>query len=345
MKKKLYITVDTECHDINNQDRYIWGETKDGERWGLEKILGEGKNLNIPINFFVDIAEVDRYGSEFIKSVINTIQSYNQPIFLHLHPNFITGEEDRSFLWQYNEEEQKKILARAHQIWDELFPNTECIAFRAGRYGTDTKIYQLMKDEFGAGLIDLSYNSPGGKMCHLTKKEVGIDNICKNYKGIILFPNTTYIGLKLFGKQRRFGLDAAQTCLGEFKKVLDQNSVCNIVLTMHSWNFIKTWFFRKGKVFKDKNALVRFRSMVDYASKKGYVISSLYDFEFNPDEEDQTVDICLTNGGKMRALLFNFLRFQRMARLSPKYFKIYAAFYFIVAVLVSILVVYFLNAF
>lgn len=335
MKKRLYITVDTECHNINNQDRYIWGETKDGERWGLGKILEEGKSLSIPINFFVDIAEVDRYGIDFVRGVVDTIQSYNQPIFLHLHPNYISGDEERTFLWQYNQGEQERILARAHQIWNELFPEAKCVAFRAGRYGMDAKIYRLLRDEFGEGVVDLSYNSPGGKMCHLTRKEVGIDNICKDYNGIILFPNTSYFGLKLLGKSRSFGLDAAQTCLSEFKAVLKQNAINNVILTMHSWNFIKTWFFRTGKVNKDKAALKRFRAMVAFAKEEGYVISSLHDFVFQADEKDQKVDLCSTVVGNIRALFFNFVRFQRMARLSPKYLKIYSVFYATLVIIVA----------
>lgn len=339
MKKRLYITVDTECHDINYQDRYIWGETSDGERWGIEKILEVGRDQNIPINFFLDIAEVDRYGIEFIRGIVDIINSYSQPIFLHLHPNYISGDDSRSYLWQYDEDEQQSILKRAHQIWDELFPDTSCIAFRAGRYGTDEKIYQLLKNEFGEGLIDLSYGSPGGKMCHLTREIIGIDNVCKSYNDIILFPNTTYVGLRLLRIKHNFGLDAAQTCLGEFKDVLKQNSIKNVVLTMHSWNFIKTWFFLKGKVYKDKSALRRFCSMVSYAQNSGYVISSLNDFVLIPEEEDQLVDICNTPFEICRSIYYNFLRFQRMGRLTPKYFMIYFLFYFtfLVVVIVAVL--------
>lgn len=338
MKKRLYITVDTECHDINNQDRYLWGETKDGERWGLEKILEEGRALNIPINFFVDIAEVDRYGLDFVKKVVDLITAYNQPVYLHLHPNFITGDDERSYLWQYDEAEQRRILHRAHVIWEDLFPNKSCVAFRAGRYGTDSQIYSLMKDEFGEGLIDLSYGSPGGKMCHLTKGEIGVDNVCKEYKGIIIFPNTTYVGLAFLGKTHNFGLDAAQTCLGEFVAVLKQNTVKNVILTMHSWNFIKTWFFRKGKVYKDKSALKRFRSMVEYAQKQGYKISSLNDFELIPNESDQIVELCNSFSGKVYSFYYNFIRFQRMGRLTPKYFKLFGAFYTFVLLIVILLI-------
>lgn len=332
MKKRLYVTVDTECHDINNQDRYLWGKTREGERWGLEKILEEGKALNIPINFFVDIAEADRYGIGFVKKVVDMITSYGQPVYLHLHPNFITGDDARSYLWQYSEDEQKKILSRAHEIWKELFPSKKCVAFRAGRYGTDSKIYSLLKNEFGEGLIDLSYGSPGGKMCHLTKDEIGIDNVCKYYKGVIIFPNTTYVGLSLLGMTHNFGLDAAQTCFGEYKAVLKQNTVKNIILTMHSWNFIKTWFFREGKVYKDNSALLRFRSMVAYAQDYGYEISSLNDLVFSPEEVDQIVDLCETPNGKCRSLYYNYMRFQRMGRLTPKYFMIYFLFYIILLI-------------
>lgn len=342
MKKRLYITVDTECHDINNQDRYLWGETRDGEHWGLEKILEEGKALKIPINFFVDIAEADRYGLGFVKNVVDLISEYKQPIFLHLHPNFITGDDERSYLWQYNESEQKQILHRAHVIWEELFADKKCVAFRAGRYGTDPKIYSLMRDEFGEGLVDLSYSSPGGKMCHLTKGEIGIDNVCKSYNGVIVFPNTTYVGLVLLGRTHNFGLDAAQTCLEEYKAVLKQNTVKNIVLTMHSWNFIKTWFFRKGKVYKDKAALKRFRSMVDFAQKQGYEISSLDEFELISNESDQLVDLCETFSGKVCAFFYNFMRFQRMGRLSPKYFKLFGAFYTFITIVILFVVLLFI---
>lgn len=340
MNRRLYITVDTECHDINNQDRYIWGRTKDGEKWGLQKILEVGQSLSIPINFFVDIAEVDRYGIEFIKEIIDVISAYNQPVFLHLHPNFITGEDERSYLWQYTEKEQKDILYRAHEIWDELFPSTPCVAFRAGRYGTDSKIYTLLKDEFGDGLIDLSYSTPGGKMCHLTKGELGVDNIPQKYNGIILIPNTSYVSLRIMGKQFNLGLDASQTCLNEFKSVIKENELETTILTMHSWNFIKTWFFRKGKVGKDYAALKRFRSMILYARKEGYIISDLRDFTYNSNSTDQLIDLCDTRKGKFLSYIYTFIRFQRIARLSPKYFCIYLSFYsFLLFSLIILLIV------
>ncbi len=339
MKKRIYITVDTECHDINNLDRYIWGETKDGERWGLEKILEEGRAIGIPINFFVDIAEADRYGLDFVKGIIDVIQSYNQPVFLHLHPNFISGDESRTYLWEYNEEEQKQILARAHQIWDELFPDTKCVAFRAGRYGTDSKIYSLLRDEFGEGLIDLSYSTPGGKMCHLTKNEVGKDNIPFKYNDIILIPNTSYISLKLLGKRFNLGIDASQTRLKEFKDIIKRNSLNTTILTMHSWNFIKIWFFRKGRIGKDYSALKRFRSMVSYAHKEGYIISDLRDFQYYECENDQLIDLCSTPKQRLFSVIYNFLRFQQIARLTPKYFVIYSVFYtFVLLILVLLFI-------
>ncbi len=340
MTKKLFITVDTECHDIDNQDRYIWGQTSDGEYWGVKKILEIGKSENIPINFFVDIAEADRYGLDFIKSIVDLIQSYNQHIYMHLHPNYISGDETRTYLWQYTSEEQKTILKRAHEIWKTLFPDVPCVAFRAGRYGVNAELYDYLKEEFGNGLIDLSYCAPGGKMCHLSKGEIGVDNGITEYKGIVLIPNTRYIALKPFPKVLYMNVDAAETCMGEFKQFIKKNKLSNAILTMHSWNFIKTFYFKKGFVGKDRSAERRFIRMVRYAKNNEYVFCDIMNDGITNDTndvKDQLIDLCDSFTGKIKSLWYNFVRFQRMARLSKKYLVVYSLFY-CVLVLVALFI-------
>ena len=86
--KRIYITVDVECHDIDLVNNYIWGRVGDQE-YGLRCILEQGKKHNIPINFFFDMCEAKRYGDDYAKSIINAIEEYSQPIYLHLHPNYL----------------------------------------------------------------------------------------------------------------------------------------------------------------------------------------------------------------------------------------------------------------
>ena len=57
--KKVYLTVDTECHDIKKENIYVWGKKGDYE-YGLKRI--------------VDFAEVKSYGSGFIHRIIDEIE-------------------------------------------------------------------------------------------------------------------------------------------------------------------------------------------------------------------------------------------------------------------------------
>lgn len=120
---KIFLTVDTECHDIRKENQYIWGK-KNGREYGIGRILELGKQYEIPVNFFVDFAEERRYGREYIQRIIDKIKQYNQPIFLHLHPNFISGDESRTFLWEYDKEEQEFCCKRESEYirksWESL---------------------------------------------------------------------------------------------------------------------------------------------------------------------------------------------------------------------------------
>ena len=87
--KKIFLTVDTECHDLGKANQYIYGN-KGKEAFGIVKILELAKELNLPVNFFLDVGECRKYGREFIQKIVNTIHSYNQPIFFHLHPDYIS---------------------------------------------------------------------------------------------------------------------------------------------------------------------------------------------------------------------------------------------------------------
>lgn len=327
--KRIYITVDTECHDINWQDRYIWGKTGNGELWGLDKILSLAKELNIPINFFVDVPEAKQYGDAFTKSIIDKIHEAGQKAYIHLHPNYITGEEEQTFFWKYTDEEKKAILSETRTIAEWFLTEQEMKVFRIGRYGADPQMYDTIRETLGEDVIDLSYCYDSGKMCHVDVDEVNTKNAVVNYKSSILFPNTRYIGFKLLGKRKAFNVDTAETSLGEFKSIIDQNCLDNVTLTMHSWNFIKTYFFIKDRVWGNKSEERKFREMVRYAQKKGYVFSDIADSRscILTSDKDQLIDLCATPWGWIKSFYYNFIRFQHTARLTKKYFIIYSIFY------------------
>lgn len=339
--KKIFLTVDTECHDINNQDRYLWGKTCSGKEYGLKLYLELGKELGIPINFFVDVAECKRYGIDFVKRVVDLIKSYNQPVYFHLHPNFITGDDKRSFLWQYTKLEQKSILEEGLAYYKEVTGLEKCLAFRAGRYGSDSGFYDVLSSVLGEGVLDLSYTYENEKMCHLTYSEIKTKNNIKSFKGCRIFPNTTYIALKL-KRSYSLGLDTADTTFREFRRFLKKNQTRNVILTSHSWNFVKAFYFIKGRVWGNDNEVRKFKKMVALAKQEGYEFSRVQDVDMSLQDNlpDTMCDLCISTVDKLNSFLENFLRFQKIARLSPKYFRLYSFFYLLLFLTVICVLLY-----
>lgn len=56
------------------------------------------KECGIPINFFVNIEELKRYGVPFVRKVFDLISHYDQKIYIHLHPNYIISDDSRFHL-------------------------------------------------------------------------------------------------------------------------------------------------------------------------------------------------------------------------------------------------------
>ncbi|SES79050.1 polysaccharide deacetylase family protein [[Clostridium] polysaccharolyticum] len=335
--KNIYITVDLECHDIVHRNQYIEGKYKNGV-CGLEHILRLGKELNIPINFFFDMVEAKEYGEEYAKDIIELIHKYNQHVYLHLHPDYVSGDHEKSFFWQYNYQDKKEILQYGFDLFQRLLGH-EPKAFRIGRYGADEEMYDAMK-EMGISLVDLSYSSGSSKMCHLGRDTAKVDNAIIRFKGQTLFPNTRYRAIQFGRKSKLINLDTNDSTFNEYRRFLDKNELGQITLTMHSWNFIKKYFFSKNYVSLDKRAEKKFRKMISYGKKKGYVFS---DFTENPPvvgkERDQVIDLCTGLSGKVQMLCNNFLRFQKIGRLNKKYFAVYAIFYILI-ILICIAVIW-----
>lgn len=334
MKKRIFLTVDTECHDISKLNEYIIGKTKKGI-FGLEKILQLGQELNIPINIFLDIPECHRYGDEYTSSLVQLIRKYKQPIFLHVHPDYI-AESGKKHLWEYSKEEQKEILRQSILDYRRFCGEHEKIIFRAGAWGVNKETYEALSElctEMSiAEIVDLSYVYHSRWRCHLRYDEIGVANRSRRFKDIMLFPNTTYIGFDYFGKKYAFELCVPNKSFHEFKEIIDRNEISNITYTMHSWDFIKRWFFIPGHIAEDSLQIKVFKKCVEYAKNKGYVFSDLRDFSLI-EENDQCINLCDSLTGKIMCVWYNYLRFADTGRS----FKKYALLYFLPLILFAIL--------
>jgi hypothetical protein len=339
--RKIYWTIDIECHDINKRNLYIDGNLKNGKNCGMEHILQLANKYNIPINCFLDIPEALVYGDDYIKGIINLIHKYNQKVYLHLHPDYITGDHERSFLWQYNYEEKKGILEKGFALYRK-FLNKDTYAFRIGRYGADSDMYKTMR-ELGIRVVDLSYCYNKPRMCHIDYDEIGVKNKTGEYQNQIIRPNIRYCGFSLGKKKMSLGLDFNDTTTNEFRRIIDQTKLDTLVITMHSWNFIKKYFFLDNYISRSWSQERRFVKMVKYAKKHGFEFADLETTPPDPSStNDEYLNLCDSLVGKIMMIPNNFFRFYRIAALDRKYFLIYSLFFaicFIAMIVIALMIV------
>lgn len=324
MSKKIYITVDVECHDIKRRNQYIEGKHKN-QIAGLEKILMLGKEYNIPINFFFDIVEGMRYGDDYSREIVQLIKSYNQPVFLHLHPHYVSGDNKREFFWQYSHDEKLDILKKGFDYYKKIV-GEDSEFFRIGCYGADADMYHAM-DELEIRTIDLSYCYNNPKMCHLECFHEKTRNKIVSYANQVIFPNTRYVSFKSGNIVKCNNVDASESTLNEWKRYLDNTKLDKITCTMHSWNFIKKYFFSPTYVRLNKQDESKFIKMIKIAQSKGFEFSRLKKSDFiENSSSDELQDMCEGLSGKTQMLFNNYFRFRKIGRLNKKYFIFFTGF-------------------
>lgn len=336
MNKRIYLTIDIECHDIDRRNQYIDGVYKNGN-CGLKHILDLSKEYNVPVNCFLDIPEANVYGDKYIEEIINLIHSYGQNVYLHLHPDYISNDHNRTFLWQYSFEEKERILQSGFEQYEKLIGH-KVEYFRVGRYGADKEMYQIL-NKMNYSICDLSYCASCPKMCHVDSNELNTYNGTTQYMNQMLLPNTRYLGLK-FGKRRVFiNFDASDTTYNEFKRILNCTNLKQLVLTMHSWNFIKKFYFLRNYVDLDRYEERKFIKMITYARKMGYEFVDLSSAppQLDTVTNDKEINLCQGIFAKIQMIGNNFIRFYRIGRLNKKYFSVYLMFFIILLFVVLFL--------
>lgn len=330
MNKKLFLTVDVECHNIDKVNEYIYGKIGN-EYFGLEKILEYSKKHDIKINFFVDIVELYRYGEEYVKNILDLIRTYDQPVFLHLHPNFVSNDDSRSFLWQYSYDEQKVIIQKSIELYKKLTNKAFCDVIRIGRYGADSNTYKILNEQPNK-ILDLTYCYHFTSMCHYDNENM---NRPFNINNVSVLPNTRYCGLNFFNKKFYLNLDLDGTSFSIYKRIMSNKNLKYYVCTLHSWYFIKN---NNKKLKPYKSLMKRFDRFIEYAKKENIEIAELnanYSFELTEDDALYEKNVI------KRILIYigTFFRMQKLAKNNKKYFVLYAIIYLSIVLIVSLLVI------
>ena len=339
IEKRIFLTVDVECHSIEKKNFYIDGKIN-GQYYGLKKILEIGKELSIPINFFYNFSEIHKYGIDYALEIINLIRSYNQTIFLHVHPSFI-NEYGKPFFWQYNYVKQKELFTLSFSDFEKILGKMPT-AFRAGGYGVNDDTYDALNASVDDKIFDLSYCYGYGPKCKYYNKN-HINAITLDRK-VTIIPNTRYCGLKIFKYKKYVNFDVACCYKNEIDSVIRENKTNHLVCTMHSWSLMKHFYYREGTLKPDKKNIKNIYYLVNRAKKEGYVFSSLEEkMEMNesPNVDDALI-ICKKPLKYFISFFNTFFRMQSNARYNKKYLGIYLFFYTIIIIVLLLILFLFI---
>ena len=330
---RIFLTVDVECHNIQQKNLYIDGKIRNSY-WGISKILEIGKEKNIPINFFVDVVECHEYGDSFITEIVDLIHSYGQKIYLHIHPNFLISGGYHYF-WQYSKEEQKDIILNSIDDFERLV-GYRCKAIRTGGYCNDQNYYDALMETAGSSIIDVSH-CMDYRNCHY---HAPVINRFFYNNTVPVLPNTRFLCFKLLKWRKFANLDIMSANYNEMKRIIQHKELNYMTCTMHSWNLFKHMYYIPCTMRPDKYNCRKMRKFIDYAKENGWTFS---DFEEPLLEQgkDSDLDLCCSLLDKIRGVANTFLRMQRAARFNKKYFLAYSIFYSALIVAIILLIIIF----
>lgn len=230
----VLITVDTESYARGSPDAQIWGRGKDGQEYGIRRIMDTLERHGARGTFYVNVYESGRHGEEALREVIRAIHERGHDVELHTHPRDLYGIDK---LTRADLPRQREILA-----WGKAFIERETgqavVAHRAGAFAANTKTIAAL-GELGIA-VDASL-SPAWWECHLAR-EVPSPNRPFMLDGVLELPATIYAQARLGRRRFLRMLDIQASSLRELESVVRQaiaQQVSAINVLVHSHSFIR----------------------------------------------------------------------------------------------------------
>ena len=178
---RVLLTIDVEAHRVLDE---ISGQGRDS----LARILALFSAHGLRGTFFVDLCEVDTWGSDVMRRTCDTILLGGHDLQLHAHPHHSSGDSKRWLLSEYSQQEQKTILDKAIERY-QAYTGTLPHAFRAGGFGVNDATIDLLRSAGVSTDCSFMWGSPG---CNITPSRKSVPTL---YRGITEIPMTPIIAL------------------------------------------------------------------------------------------------------------------------------------------------------
>lgn len=310
MSKTVLISIDTEAPCGSDPVRHmIYGESRDGQKVGIERLMDIFDLYQVQGLFFVDIAEAWGYGEDKMAEIMRLIKNRGHDVGVHIHPDHM-ADVGRRFLWQYSYDEQYKIISLCTDFYMNVLGERP-LSFRAGRYGLNYETLDII-DKLGYK-YDMS-EFYGNKRCGL-KPHLTCNGVV-NYKGITEIPVSVYKSFSFLSYQR---FDKMDISLGkcEFdwlsKKMVEDKDIDVISFFVHSFSLLN-WrrhvddpIFMKNEEEKMKYMLGCLKTLgCDFVTE-----SSLAKLEFK-SHKNEIVETDYSGG--FQSWLFSFNRAVKIVR-------------------------------
>ena len=234
----------------------VYGEV-DGKEEGLGFMLETFDRYNTNATFFVECANYFYFGDEPMQSVVKRIQAARQDIQLHVHPVWLSFNQDphvgtfprhddcagRSF------DELKQVFSTCISVFERWVGHRPS-AIRTGSLRADDTVYRVMQDlaipmssNIALGVFQprepaLSHNS-GRHLIH----------------GVMELPVYSYQDSNLAGKRHKKSLQITSCSWPEMKHLLwkaRRAGAENIVILTHPFEYIKKRDFRYRKLIRNR---------------------------------------------------------------------------------------------
>lgn len=276
----VFFTVDTEFWLGNNTQldlsqleldiqRDIFGISKDGEfgiRYQLDALDSEGlKGV-----FFIEAISSLITGEEFLRNIIDLVESRGHSVELHLHTEWLEWIQPSplpgryaSDMRQLSLDDQSTLINKGLILFNEAGLKNPVRAFRAGNYGADNNTLRALAQN--GILFDSSYNMPYlNSTCDIKTPEPLLQPEYVN--GVLEVPVNCFQDYP--GHYRHTQL--AATSFDELRIALE--SAYNqkwetFVIVSHSFELIKRNKHKVNAAIADTIMLNRFEKLLKYLAK------------------------------------------------------------------------------
>lgn len=262
--KKILLTIDTEFIISQTEILGINGTN------GIEEILDILEEYDVKVTFFIDYYEQKKWGDEIFEKITSLISKAGHEIELHLHPGIFGGN---GYLWQYNKEEQNKLITEAINIYKK-FNGKNPEFFRAGGYSANDETLDILEEN--NFLADLSFQYKQ-KRCKISSSLFPYVNKFSYVNNLLEIPTTVY--KYNFIKEQYSSINFEWSSLNELKEIsrqINNSGLDYFVIMMHSFSFLKRW--DRKRFTKNNRQKKKFRKFLEFAKDNGFEFVTVNDF-------------------------------------------------------------------